>query len=304
MLVFITVTLNPAIDVMIDVKNLESEKHVKLLDKRKLAGGKGINISKVLKNLGEKTFVTGFVGGANGKYIEKTMSKAHIDHQFVHVDKETRENLKIFDQAKVTTYEINESGPQIELTKLDELIMLLKSIIKKNDVLVISGSAPINYDVDVYKVMIETLKPLCREIVLDTSKDWLKVGLTASPHIIKPNLEELEYYTNKKLSSDKEIIEEALSIIESGVLEVIVSLGKQGSIYVSKEHCYKITVPDIKVNQTVGAGDALLAGFLSSKYKKSLEEALIDAAYTSLSYIADIDYETEIKEKINIVNIQ
>lgn len=300
---FITVTLNPAIDVMIDVKNFKIEKHAKLLDKKKIAGGKGINISKVLTELGEKTFVTGIVGGTNGKFIEKAMAKSHIDHRFIHVEKETRENLKIFDQTKLATYEINEAGPQIDLTKLDELIMLLKSLIKKNDVLIISGSAPINYHVDVYKVMIETLKPLCKEVVLDTSKEWLKVGLTASPHLIKPNLEELEYYTGKKLEKDEEIIREAQKIIESGVLEVIVSLGKKGSLYISKDHQYKITVPDIKVFKTVGAGDALLAGYLSAKNKKSLEEALLDAAYVSLSYIADIENETEIKEQIHIVKI-
>lgn len=298
---FITVTLNPAIDVMLDVKNLKIEKHVKLLGKSKVAGGKGINISKVLQSIGEKTFVTGFVGGANGKFIEKAMSKLHIDHQFVRVPEETRENLKIFDQLESSTYEINEVGLPVDLTKMDELIVLLKSIIKKNDVLIISGSAPINYDVDVYKVMIETLKPLCREIVLDTSKEWLKVGLTASPHVIKPNLEELEYYTEKKLKTDDDIIDEALKIVESGVLEVIVSLGKKGSLYVSKDYQYKITVPDIKVHQTVGAGDALLAGFLSAKYKMTLEEALVEATYVSLAYIADIDHKTEIKEQITIV---
>ena len=301
---FITVTLNPAIDVMIDVKHLNVEKHVKLLDKKKVAGGKGINISKVLKSIGEKTFVTGFVGGNNGKFIEKCLSKAHIDHKFIHVDKETRENLKIFDRAHSSTYEINEAGPPIDLTKLDELIMLLKSIIKKNDVLVISGSAPTNYNVDVYKIMIESLKPLCSQVVLDTSKEWLKVGLTASPHIIKPNLEELEYYSNKKLVNDKDIIEEALKIIDFGVLEVIVSLGKKGSLYISKDNRFKITVPNIEVKQTVGAGDALLAGFISAKQKKSLEEALVDAAYLSLSTIADIDNETEIKEQINIVKVK
>lgn len=301
---FITVTLNPAIDVMIDVKDLGVEKYVRLLDKKKIAGGKGINISKVLKTIGEKTFVTGFVGGTNGRFIEKQLSKAHIDHKFIHVDKETRENLKIFDRANTSTYEINEAGPTIDLTKLDELIIMLKSIIKKNDILVISGSAPTNYNVDVYKIMIESLKPLCSEVVLDTSKEWFKVGLTASPHIVKPNLEELEYYSNKKLSSDEEIIEEALKIIDSGVLEVIVSLGKKGSLYISKENRFKITVPDIKVSQTVGAGDALLARFISAKHKKSLEEALVDATYMSLSYIADIENETEIKEQINIVKVK
>jgi 1-phosphofructokinase family hexose kinase len=301
---FITVTLNPAVDVMLDVNHLKVDKHVKLLRKTKVAGGKGINISKVLKQLEEKTFVTGFVGGTSGKFIEKAMSKLHIDHQFVRVPEETRENLKIFDQKESSTYEINEAGLPIDLTKMDELIVLLKSIIKKNDVLIISGSAPINYEVDVYKVMIETLKPLCREIVLDTSKEWLKVGLTASPDIIKPNLEELEYYTSKKLKTDDEIIEEALKIIDSGVSEVIVSLGKKGSLYVSKDYQYKITVPDIKVHQTVGAGDALLAGFLSAKYKMALENALLDATYVSLSYIADIEHETEIKEQINIIKIK
>ena len=300
---FITVTLNPAIDIMIDVKDFNANKHVRLLNKTKVAGGKGINISKVLKTLGEKTFVTGFVGGTQGKFIEKNMSKLHIDHQFIHVNQETRENLKIFDQSSLSTYEINEAGNPIDFAKLDELLMLLKSIIKKHDVLIISGSAPINYEVDVYKIIIETLKPLCSKVVLDTSKEWLKVGLKASPHIIKPNLEELEYYTDKKLETDQEIIEEALKIIESGVLEVIVSLGKKGSLYISREHQFKITVPDIKVHQTVGAGDALLAGYLSAMNHKSIEEALKDAAYASLAYIADIKNENEIKEQINIVKL-
>lgn len=300
---FITVTLNPAVDTFIDVELLEAHKQSKIVNKYRLAGGKGINISRVLKSLDEKTFVTGFIGGNNGKFITKDLSKAGIDYQIVKIDQETRENIKLYDRKNKHSYEINESGPVVDLNHLDELIMLLKSIVKKNDVLIISGSAPINYDIDVYKILINQMKPLCKMITLDTSKDWFKEGLSASPDLIKPNLEELENYTNKQLTSDQEIINEALGIIALGVKEVLVSLGKHGSIYVSKECIYKIKVPDIKVKQTVGAGDALLAGFVSAKFKKPLKEALVDAAFTSLKYISDLEDINQVKNQIEIITM-
>lgn len=300
---FITVTLNPAMDTFIEVESLEIHEQSKMLSKTRIAGGKGINISRVLKKLNEKTFVTGFIGGTNGKFITKALSKAHIDYQFVQIDQETRENLKIYDQKNNQSYQLNEPGPMVKIERLDELITLLKSMIKKNDVLIISGSAPVNYDVDIYKILINQMKPLCKMIALDTSKDWLKEGLDASPDLIKPNLHELENYANKSLVTDQDIITEAKKIIALGVKEVIVSLGKRGSMYVSKENVYKITVPDIKVKQTVGAGDALLAGFISSKYKKPIEETLFDAAFMSLSYISEDNDMMEIKKQIEIKKI-
>lgn len=300
---FITVTLNPAVDTFIEVEHLEAHKQSKIVHKYRLAGGKGINISRVLKSLNEKTFVTGFIGGNHGKFITKELSKSGIDYQIVKINEETRENIKLYDKKNKQSYEINEAGPVVDLNHLDELIMLLKSTIKKNDVLIISGSAPINYDIDVYKILINQLKSLCKMIVLDTSKDWFKEGLSACPDLIKPNLEELENYTNKQLTSDQDIIKEALAIVSSGVKEVLVSLGKHGSIYVSSKHIYKITVPDIKVKQTVGSGDALLAGFVSAKFKKPLKEALIEAAFTSLKYISDIEVNEEIKNQIELITM-
>lgn len=300
---FITVTLNPAVDTFIEVESLEIHRQTKLINKTRIAGGKGINISRVLKSLDEKTFVTGFIGGTNGKFITKALSKADIDYQLVKIDQETRENIKLYDIKNKQNYEINEAGPIVDINHLDELIMLLKSLVKKNDVLIISGSAPVNYDIDVYKILINQLKPLCKMITLDTSKDWFKEGLNASPDLIKPNLEELENYSNKQLTSDEEIIKEALNIISLGVKEVLISLGKHGSIFVSNDNIYKITVPDIKVKQTVGAGDALLAGYISAKFKKPLEEALIDAAYTSLLYIAEDKNLANVRKQIEIIKL-
>lgn len=289
---FITITLNPAIDTMLTVKTLNEKKQSMILSKKRVAGGKGINISKVLKQLGEKTFATGLLGGTNGKFIAKELSKLHIDHQFIKIDGETRENYKIFSQEENKTFEFNESGPSCDMNHFYELIILLKSLIKSNDSVIISGSAPIDFNADIYKVLIDEVKPLAKHIILDTSKDWFKEGLTAIPNLIKPNLEELKDYSQKDLDDEAKIVEEALKICDKGVSEVLVSLGKNGSLYVSNTHIYKIDVPNIEIKSTVGAGDALLAGFVSSRGKYNLEEALTRAAAISLAYISnreDID---------------
>ncbi|BCR36802.1 1-phosphofructokinase family hexose kinase [Mariniplasma anaerobium] len=298
---FITITLNPAIDTMIFVDKLDNQKHANVIKKQKVAGGKGINISKVLKQLNEKTFATGFLGGTNGKFISKELSKLHIDHQFINIEGNTRENIKIFDQFSNESFDINDQGPSCDMNHFNELIILLKSLIKPKDVVIISGSAPIDFDADIYKILIKEIKHLADKIILDTSKAWFKEGLTATPDLIKPNLEELKEYANQQLDDEPTIIKEALKICDTGVSEVLVSLGKIGSLYVSKKHIYKISVPDIKVYHTVGAGDALLAGFVSNVKKHDLEFALKRATAISLAYIAHRD---DIEVLHNLITIQ
>lgn len=298
---FITITLNPAIDTMIFVDKLNSQQHTNLIKKQKVAGGKGINISKVLKQLNEKTFATGLLGGTNGKFIRKELSRLHIDHQFIDINGETRENIKIFEQSSNKTYEINDQGPSCDMTHFNELIIFLKSLIKPKDVVIISGSAPIEFNADIYKVLIHEIKHLASKVILDTSKAWFKEGLTATPDLIKPNLEELEAYTQKDLDDESKIIKEALKICDMGVKEILVSLGKNGSLYVSKEHIYKILVPDIKVFHTVGAGDALLAGFVSSEIKHDLKYALKRATAISLAHISHRD---DIDQLIDLITIK
>jgi 1-phosphofructokinase family hexose kinase len=298
---FITITLNPAIDTMISIDKLNEKQHANLIKKQKIAGGKGINISKILKKLNEKTFATGLLGGKNGRFITKELSRLHIDHQFIDINGETRENIKILDESNDTTYEINDQGPSCDMTHFNELIIFLKSLIKPKDIVIISGSAPVDFDADIYKVLISEIKHLASKIILDTSKAWFKEGITATPDLIKPNLEELKQYTKKDLDNESKIIEEALKICDTGVKEVLVSLGKNGSLYISKEHIYKISVPDIKVFHTVGAGDALLAGFVSSEKKYDLEFALKRATAISLAHISHRD---DIDQLINLIAIK
>lgn len=301
MFVFITVTLNPAIDTLIEVKNLKEDGISKIISKHQVAGGKGINISKVLATLGEKTFATGFLGGITGKAVAKELSRMHIDHQFITIDGETRENIKIFDNKDHKTYELNEIGPSCDLQNFNKLIMLLKSIVKPKDVVIISGSAPFDFDADIYKVMINQIKGLVSMIILDTSKDWFKEGITAIPDLIKPNLEELKQYSKKDLSDETMMIEEALKICRLGVKEVLLSLGDKGSLYVSLDAVYRIHIPKIEVKKTVGAGDALLAGFISSKPKYGIIEALSRAAAISLAHVSE---QQDIKELQKLIKIE
>jgi fructose-1-phosphate kinase PfkB-like protein len=174
-------------------------------------------------------------------------------------------------------------------------------LIKPKDIVVISGSAPIDFDADIYKILINEIKHLADKIILDTSKAWFIEGLSAKPDLIKPNLEELKEYTNKQLDDEPAIIKEALKICDTGVSEVLVSLGKKGSLYVSKKHIYKISVPDIKIYHNTGAGDALLAGFISSVKKYDLEIALKRATAISLAYIS---HRNDIKDLQNLITIK
>ncbi len=303
-----TLTLNPAIDITINVK-LINHRDVTRVDKKiKDAAGKGINVSKVIASLNGESTSFGFVAGVNGEFIKQQLDQLQIKHSFTSIEGETRENIKILETKMSNVIEINESGPTINDDSLQELTNNLICALKKDDILVIAGSIPPGVKKCYYKHLIDTCNEIGVITVLDTSLSLLESAIEGVPSVIKPNLFELEQLTNKTLKSDQDIINEGLLLNEKGIKHVIVTLGKKGSIYVSKEKVYKIEVPEIKAKSTVGAGDSFVGGFV---YMLSNQESILDSlvyasSVASASCLTEgtkpgsIDDINNIKEKISI----
>lgn len=254
-----TITLNPAIDKTIYLDSLTSE-HVNRVKKSyKDAAGKGINVSKVLNSLGQDSQILTIIAGKNGEFIK---SKLSVDHRFMYtdVDGETRQNMKLINEITGDVYEVNESGPVVELHHVFGL--LNKARFTKNDIVVIAGSSPKGLPSDIYYQMIEILKKDGVTIVLDSSNDLLVEGAKAKPSLIKPNKDELEAIFNKKYESVEDILKDKERILSLGAETVIVSLGKEGSLYISNKHIYLVDGIKVDALSTVGAGDSFVSGFV------------------------------------------
>jgi len=259
-----TVTFSPALDYIVDLDKLDVGAINRTKKETMLPGGKGINVSIVLSNLNTKSVAMGFVGGFIGKYIEDEMEKHNIKTDFVHLNGNTRINIKIKGMVETA---INGQGPKVSDYNIEELINKLTKLTSK-DVLVISGAIPNTLPSDTYERILERIKDQNVQLIVDTTKETLLKTLPYHPVLVKPNKEELEELFSIKINNDEELVNNAKKLIELGAQNVIVSLGGDGALLVKQNGEYKITrSPKGKVINTVGAGDSLVAGFIDEYYR-------------------------------------
>ncbi len=259
-----TVTFSPALDYIVDLDKLEVGAINRTKKESMLPGGKGINVSIVLSNLGTKSVAMGFVGGFVGKYIKDEMTAHNIDTDFVELEGNTRINVKIKGMVETA---INGQGPKVSDEKIEELISKLTKLTDK-DVLVISGAIPNTLPSNTYERILERIKDQHVQLVVDTTKETLLKTLPYHPTLVKPNKEELEELFNVKINNDEELVETAKRLIALGARNVIVSLGGDGALLVEGNGNWKITrSPKGKVINTVGAGDSLVAGFIDEYFR-------------------------------------
>ncbi len=259
-----TVTFSPALDYIVDLDKLEVGEINRTKKETMLPGGKGINVSIVLSNLGTKSVVLGFTGGFIGKYIEDEMKLHNIDSDFVHLEGNTRINVKIKGMVETA---INGQGPKVSDENIEELINKLTKL-TSDDVLVISGAIPNTLPSDTYERILERIKNNHVTLIVDTTKDTLLKTLRYHPLLVKPNKEELEELFNVSIKDDEELAKTAYRLIELGAKNVIVSLGGDGALLVEGNGNHKIIrSPKGKVINTVGAGDSLVAGFIDEYFR-------------------------------------
>lgn len=252
-----TITFNPSIDYVIQVDNFTVGTVNRVRHDEKYAGGKGINVSRVLNNLGIESRALGFIGGFTGKFIEDSLKKAGISTDFIKVSQDTRINVKLKSGEET---EINGAGPDIDDDKLGELFKKIENL-KSDDFLVLAGNVQKSVKRNIYSI----IQTKCGDgrVIVDTTGDALKNTLKYKPFLIKPNIHELGDLFGVNISSVKEIVHYADELRKSGAQNVVVSMGKDGALLICDEGVYSASAPKGEVKNSVGAGDSLVAGFLA-----------------------------------------
>ena len=258
-----TVTINPSIDQHITIKELVKDDTLKAEKIHRDPGGKGINVSRVVKELGGKTKAFGFIGGCAGYMLRDLLDRDSIDYKFCEILGETRINFIMTDLSDNSQTRVSAPGPEINKQCITELIKMLEQVSPRPRFWVFGGSLPPGAPEDTYKILIQYFQNKGERCVLDTDGEALKLGLEANPFLIKPNEFELERLCGQKFESENEILLAGREICEKGVEIVAISLGSKGAIFVTKTKAFKLIRPnDIEVRSKVGAGDSLIGGLL------------------------------------------
>ena len=261
-----TVTFNPSLDYIVSVKDFRPGMTNRTSSELMLAGGKGINVSIVLGNLGIKSTALGFIAGFTGDEIVRRLHNSGINSEFIKInDGISRINIKL---KSIDGTEINGQGPHIDSSHIEQLMNRLRRL-ESGDVLVLAGSIPAGISDNIYKDIMDMLKDKGVQIVVDATSRLLTNVLEYKPFFIKPNQHELGDIFNVTLNTQEEVIPYALELKKMGAVNVCVSMGGKGAILVADDgNVYKAKAPDGILKNSVGAGDSLVAGFLSGWIEK------------------------------------
>ena len=283
-----TITFNPALDYIIKMQKFQAGEVNRSEKEYILPGGKGINVSIVLKELEQENVALGFIAGFVGEEIEKRVNEYGVKTEFIKIENEnSRINVKIATTAQETA--INGRGAAILNKHMEQLYKKIDAL-QDGDILILSGSIPKGLQEDIYENICEKVKNKNIKIVVDACGELLLKTLKYRPFLIKPNQEELEELFNIKISNKDEAITYAKKLQQQGAKNVLVSMGSQGAVIVDETgHSYKKEAlnTDKRVN-TVGAGDSMVAGFIAgyklfNNYEKALQMGIAAATATTTS---------------------
>ena len=255
----VTVTMNPAIDKTIEIEALLPGGLNRIQKVEYDAGGKGINVSKTIHELGGSSIAVGFLGGNAGKTIESVLNEWGINNDFIWVRGETRTNTKVYEKSGALT-ELNEPGPQISKEQQEELVKKLEGYANEETLFVLAGSIPNAVDKQIYSEIIPRVHAKGAKVLLDADGELFRNALKEKPDIIKPNRVELEeYFGFDYRVSMEELLEAARKLQAQGIETVAVSMGKSGAMMVREGYEVKCPALSVKAHSTVGAGDAMVA---------------------------------------------
>ncbi|MCR5343933.1 1-phosphofructokinase [Butyrivibrio sp. FC2001] len=261
-----TVTFNPAIDYIVRMdKPLDPGMTNRSVSEDCFFGGKGINVSTILKNLGIENTALGFAAGFTGEAIVEDVKRKGILADFIMLDKGiSRINVKIKSEQET---EINAQGPAISDEAYNELLKKLDNL-KEGDMLILAGSIPSTLPSDVYEIILDRLKDKGVIFVVDATKDLLMNVLKYHPFLIKPNNHELGEMFGTVLKTDDEIEEHAKKLQDMGARNVLISMAGDGAMLITEDgQRFRVGVPKGKVKNSVGAGDSMVAGFVAGYMK-------------------------------------
>lgn len=273
-----TITFNPSIDKRYILDDIIKGSVLRTKKVQNTAGGKGLNVSRVIRLLGEEVTATGFLGGHSGNFISDKLLELKINNKFVKIKGETRSCLAIITKDLIQT-EILEPGPVVEENELEKWKESYNEILKNSSIVCASGSLPKGMKVSTYKKIIKKSNLKGVKFLLDTSGEALVQGILGKPFFIKPNIDELKVITGESINNDNDIIKIIDKIHCSGVEFIFVSLGSEGALIGYKGKKYRVYVPKIKAVNPVGSGDSTVAGIAVALHRGyNIEDTIAFAA--------------------------
>lgn len=256
----LTITLNPAIDKVYEVEDFAVGKIFRPKAMTETAGGKGLNVARVVHLLGEPVMATGFLGGHNGRIIDSRVQAEGIISRFLEIKGETRICIAIIDQLNHTSTEILEKGPRIEVNDALAFLDHYDRLSEEGQIVTASGSLPVGLPEDYYRLLVEKAKSKNQLFLLDTSGIALKRAIPAKPYMVKPNLDEIQSLLNRELPDLTAQAEAVMQLKRAGITLPCLTLGANGALVALDNGVYHFSGPKIKVLNTVGSGDSFVAG--------------------------------------------
>ncbi|MED3551389.1 tagatose-6-phosphate kinase [Cytobacillus praedii] len=278
----LAVTMNPSVDISYQVDPFKLDDVNRVEHVSKTAGGKGLNVARVIVQMGENVLATGVLGGTIGEYIIQELNKSSIPNTFFKIEKESRNCIAILHEGKQT--EILETGPALSEDEGKACLEKYEELLSSVSLVTISGSLPKGLPADFYCNMVELSNRRGIRVILDTSGEALKQVLQQGekPFAIKPNTAELSQLLGMDVNNDSNSIQQALKQeIFQGIEWIIVSMGSEGAIVRHQADYYRITIPKIDVINPVGSGDATVAGFAVALKQDNPAETLLKTAMTT-----------------------
>lgn len=295
-------TLNPAIDYVINVPGFEEGKLNKTTKEYKFPGGKGINVSRVLAQLGVQSRNLGFIGGFTGTFIEEQLINHGLQNEFIHVSGDTRINIKLKGEEET---EINGLGPSITQNDLDDLTVQISSLTPE-DWLILSGSLPMGVPKDIYVTLSKMAHEQHVPFVVDISDESLFDVLKYKPSLIKPNEHELADLYNVEFKTIEDMLPYGEKLVQQGARNVIISMGANGAVLFNETGIYRAKGLTGTLVNSVGSGDSVVAGFVSQLSQGSDAVTAFKtgiACGSATAFSADLATEEEIKHQLSRVEI-
>ncbi len=301
----LTITLNPAVDKTCSIQELVLGQVNRLNHTQSIAGGKGVNVTRVLRQFDYPVTAMGFLGGYSGKMIEDVLTDMGVNCCFTRIGQETRVSTNILAEDGCVT-EILEPGPSITTEEVNAFLEEYRRQLPACEWIVISGSIPKGVPADIYVTLIQLAKEQGKKVLLDTSGEALRLAVEAGPYLVKPNKKELEGLVGRTLESMEEVQDEAEKLLVKGIQKVVVSLGQKGLLYVDSLGSVQQDAYSVVAVNTVACGDTVVASYCMSEIEGiSREQAVHNAASlaaanatTKVSAQIPIEVYERIREKV------
>ncbi|MDQ6606689.1 MAG: 1-phosphofructokinase family hexose kinase [Actinomycetota bacterium] len=265
----ITVTLNAALDKSLEVPNFTPGRRHRTVDQQTMPGGKGVNIARAIKRLGQPVIATGLAGGATGSRIVEALNDESILNAFVRIREESRTNIAVLDPTTGQHTEINERGPSVSARELELFRDKLLYLAKGASICVFAGSLPRGVEPDVYAGLIRDVRKLGVTTMLDTEGEPLRLAVRAEPNVVSPNEIEAEELVGHEFNGVDDRAQAVVEIARLGAAEAIMTVSDGCFAQVLEggvPTLYRVTVEEQEARSRIGSGDAFLAGYVASRY--------------------------------------